>query len=351
MKLIHLADVHLGSKIDSKFPKDVSDALKTEIHVAFMNVIEYAKQNGISVIMISGDLFDSDHPFKKDKDLFYSVVEKNPDIDFLYLRGNHDDGENSIEFANLKTFSGEWQNYTYGDVVISGIEFTKENYSAMYSLLSLDANKKNIVMMHGQVSDSVGYESVCLKKLANKNVDYLALGHVHIPSLKKLDDRGEYAYCGCLVGRGFDEIGKRGFYVVDTDYMKNVEFVSLSSRTIYKVEVDVSNTNGIWDVKQAVKNAVDFSEKDIYRIELTGRINYDLWNVESEIKEFFAKNALFIDVKNNTKRYVDPKIYENDKTLRGEFVKTVYKNTDLTDDEKAEIVTIGLRALNGEEIF
>ena len=90
MKIIHTADVHLGSKIESKLPKDKSDIRKAEVRQAFNNMVEYAIQNDISIIMISGDLFDSTRPLKKDKDFFYNVVRNNPDIEFIYLRGNHD---------------------------------------------------------------------------------------------------------------------------------------------------------------------------------------------------------------------------------------------------------------------
>ena len=47
-------------------------------------------------------------------------------------------------------------------------------------------------------------------ELKNKNIDYLALGHVHKYKMEKLDNRGIYCYSGCLEGRGFDECGDKG---------------------------------------------------------------------------------------------------------------------------------------------
>ena len=46
-----------------------------------------------------------------------------------------------------------------------------------------------------------------------KNIDYLALGHVHEYRSGQLDGRGVWAYSGCPEGRGFDETGKNAFAV------------------------------------------------------------------------------------------------------------------------------------------
>ena len=120
-------------------------------------MVEKAAGYGAKVIVLAGDVFDSDRPLKKDKEFFYSVVKNNPDIDFLYLRGNHDNLEScSEDLDNLKTFTGEWSGYSYGNVEFYGLETAAENYSSMYSSLKLDPAKINIVILHGQKSDSVG---------------------------------------------------------------------------------------------------------------------------------------------------------------------------------------------------
>lgn len=118
-------------------------------------------------------------------------MRNNPDIDFLYLRGNHDNQESyDEELDNLKTFSPEWTSYSYGDVVFSGIETVAENYSSMYSTINLNPEKTNIVILHGQKSESVGDGKINILKLKNKNIDYLALGHIHSASSGKIDERG-----------------------------------------------------------------------------------------------------------------------------------------------------------------
>ena len=217
MKIIHTADIHLGSKMDSRFGKTVSDERKAEVRNTFRRLVEYAKEEGVAVVMLCGDIFDSDRPFKKDKDFFYSVIKSTPEIDFLYLKGNHDTDDKLPEVLpeNLKLFSDKWTSYAYENTVISGTEITAANASSYPAALSLRKDTLNIVMLHGQASDGAG-GSVNLKKLKNRNIDYLALGHIHKPSEGVLDERGVYVYCGCLEGRGFDETGEHGFVLLDT---------------------------------------------------------------------------------------------------------------------------------------
>ena len=97
MRIIHTADIHLASKLDSKFDKDTSSTRKVELRSAFKRLVDHAKLANINYILLSGDIFDSDNPSKKDKDYFYGVIKSNPDITFFYLKGNHDIANTNIE--------------------------------------------------------------------------------------------------------------------------------------------------------------------------------------------------------------------------------------------------------------
>ena len=67
MKFIHCADLHLGSKISSKFPKEISEERRAEVRNSFRRMVGYANENAIDVIVLAGDVFDSEKPFKKDR--------------------------------------------------------------------------------------------------------------------------------------------------------------------------------------------------------------------------------------------------------------------------------------------
>ncbi len=346
MKIIHAADVHLGAKINS-FPKEISEGRKTEVRNTFSRMVDYAKENQIPVVMLCGDIFDREKPYKKDTDtdFFYDVIKSAPEIDFLYLRGNHDSEGERRELPNLKTFSNEWTYYTYGDTVIAGIELGKENVLSYPSTLSLAAEKQNIVMLHGQIGGEIA-----LGKLRDKHIDYLALGHIHEYSAGEIDGRGRYAYSGCLEGRGFDETGEKGFVVLDTEEKLIPVFQPFSLRKINSVRIDVSGLTEGHAMARLAKEQISFQKTDIYRLELVGEVEAELDEFAGDVREYLARECAYIRVKDCTKKKIDYVAYAYDTSLRGEFVRTVGERQDLTEEERAQIVAYGLKALAGREV-
>ena len=57
----------------------------------------------------------------------------------------------------------------------------------------------------------------------------------------------------------------------------------------------------------------------------------------------------YLEVKDETRLFVDYEQYAKDASLKGEFVRLVYGNDAYTSVEKAEIIQCGTAALNGEE--
>lgn len=353
MKIIHTADIHLGAKMDSVFPKEISNRRKEELRNTFKRMVEYAQNNGVGVMMLCGDVFDTDAPFQKDKEFFYSVVRNNPEIDFLYLKGNHDVAESRSgeDIPNLKTFSSEWTCYTYGNVAISGIEISSENSTSLYSALSLNKDGVNIVMLHGQVGDTSGKDKINLKKLRDKNIDYLALGHVHKPQLNvKLDDRAAYSYSGCLEGRGFDEVGTHGFVLLDAGEKITQTFIPFAEREIVEADVDITGVEEAYKAFRKVRDSVSFDRKNIYRINLVGEIEFDVDALDKDVAKYLSSDCFFVTVKDKTGKKLDVSFYEKDTSLKGEFVRCVYNNPDYSEEDKKRIIAYGLKALKGGTI-
>ena len=344
MKIIHCADIHLGAPING-FPKEISEARKREVRNTFLRMVDYARENGVKLILLSGDVFDRDKPFKKDVDFFYGVVESNPDIDFFYLRGNHDSEGEARALANLKTFSCEWQSYEYGELAISGIELVDTNKISLYSTLSLNARKKNIVMLHGQLGEEIN-----LVKLREKNIDYLALGHIHSYADGSVDGRGRYAYSGCLEGRGFDETGAKGFVLIDVADTLTYAFKPFSQRCIEEIELDVSGLQDGYQMARLARAKIPFKKENIYRIRLVGEVDAQTEEFAKDAERALESDCAYVSVKDKTKKKIDYAAYDGDNSLKGEFVRTVLSSADYTEEEKAQIIAYGLKALVGREV-
>ena len=351
MKFIHCADVHLGSKMEAKLPKKKAEERRREVADTFRRMVEYAQQEGVRAILLCGDVFDSDSPFKRDKEVFYNIIKGYPEIDFLYLRGNHDGQESYTEgLDNLKLFSETWSGYDYGDIRIEGLEISPENSLSMYSTLALEEGKKNIVMLHGQVASSVGNEKIHVGKFAEKHIDYLALGHIHSHSENRLDDRGRYAYSGCLEGRGFDECGEKGFVLLEVEEEIQSTFIPFAKRKIEEWEVDVTGVENSFSAYQLVKGQVPFSPANLYRIRLIGEVAFDRETLAEDVERYLAEDAYFVSVKDKSVQKIDPRAYAGDLSLKGEFVRSVLERQDWDEERKSKVIALGLKALAGREL-
>ena len=58
MKIMHMADVHLDSKLSRYQDREKAKSRRNEILLTYRNAVNYAVENDIEVIIIAGDLFD-----------------------------------------------------------------------------------------------------------------------------------------------------------------------------------------------------------------------------------------------------------------------------------------------------
>lgn len=352
MKIFHLADLHLGSEMNARLSKERARIRREEICIAFDRVVERAKRENVRAILLSGDVFDVSVPTARDKEFFYDVVRQAPDILFFYLKGNHDDAEVSENLPNLKTFTTDaWTTYDLDDgVTVSGIELSAGNSDSYYDGLRLDTNKTNIVMLHGQVAESKGEEKIHIKSLAGKGIDYLALGHIHSYQDGRLDARGAYAYAGCLEPRGFDELGAKGFVCLEAGQGVSYAFEESSVRRAYLKELHVSGLTGIAELLQKAENELTISEDDILRLVLVGEAAFDMDGAVNILQNRWREKCFALSVKDETEKALDLSKYTGQVSIEAEFVRVVMANERLTERQKKEVISLGLKALSGGKL-
>ena len=359
MKIIHCSDLHLDSKMETNLNKEKAKERKNEILLTFEKMVDFAKKNGVKVIIIAGDMFDKKNISVKAKKIVKNQIILNPEIDFLYLKGNHDE-INFIEEeeeipSNLKLFNEkEWVTYKYGDIVITGIEIGKQNNYNIYNSLILEKNDINIVVMHGQESQNDvkdKTEIINLKELKNKNIDYLALGHIHTFKQEKLDNRGIYCYSGCLEGRGFDECGEKGFVLLDIeDKQIKTQFIPIAKRTLHEINIDITGVTENYDIEQKIEEGTNkISKDDLIKIVLKGKVEAGTTRDIDYLKKKYEDRFYCIKIYDETTLNIDYMKHQNDASLKGEFIRLVLEQ-DLTDEEKGKIINTGIKALLGEEV-
>lgn len=354
MKLIHTADLHLGSKMESKFPSETAKLRRGELRNSFVRMIDRAKELGAEAILIAGDAFDASPATPADAAFFFDAIENNPDLTFLYLRGNHDRNV-AIRSGckNLVTFSDRWTSWSCKEVAVSGIEMTKENCETLYDDFTPVPGKINIVTLHGRLGSSPAPDAVALPRLADRGIDYLALGDYHAQQDGKLGARGIWAYPGCPEGRGFDEPGEKGFLLVTAENgVVKREFIPHACRTLHEIDCDLSSASGEYDAIELARKAIAAIPKtDPVRLNLTGSVGFDRTNLKENAEERFRGEGgrFFVSVKDKTSLARDLESMRDELSLRGEFLRLLDAK-ELPEIEKSAILELGLLALSGQPL-
>ncbi len=349
MRFIHCADIHLDAPLRSVFSAGDAKAYRQEVLNNFARLVRFADENGFDGLLISGDLFDSNCTSAKTVRYVLDLFRKYPDLGIYYLAGNHDEnGFSGIDDLpeNLHLFGKSWKYYKIDNIRIAGgSEPNQDN-------LKLPTDTVNIVLLHGQVDgNGKGEYAVSLRKLRDKNIDYLAMGHIHERKEFQIDARGVACYSGCLMGRGFDECGQKGYIEIEVNGSKiGHRFVPFAPHTFFERRVDIGNCHGTFDTENLVADETkDIDKNDFCRLILTGSVSIDdkpdISALESALHDRFA----LLRIKDETTLAINPADYANDISLKGEFVRQVLAS-ELDEKTKERVILCGIRALRGEEL-
>lgn len=365
MKIIHCADLHLDSQLTTHLTPQKVQERRAELLANFGRLVEYARINKVTAIIIAGDLFDTPIISLTARNMVLDNIKKYPALQFYYLAGNHENDSfaNSLSDLpeNLHLFGAKWKNYRLGNdewpIIISGLDLNDPDFQPPLEAPSLAADNFNLVVLHGQISlyGQQSDDNIILRNFENKQIDYLALGHLHQFQDGDLFPRGKYCYAGCLEGRGFDELGQHGFVELDINEKSHQwehHFVPFAKRELYQIKVQITGCQTTLAVLEKIKAELEhqqISATALLKIILIGQTTltseHDLIQLQNILKHeyYFVK---MIDQSTPQINYAD---FVNDISLKGEFVRLVQQDLQLSEQQRAAIIKCGLQALNGED--
>lgn len=354
MRIIHTSDIHLDSPLTTHLSSDRVRERKRELVATFQRTVEHAERLDAIGYIIAGDLFDTEKVTRSSLENIIAIMERVPQINFFYLFGNHEKRmliESGVELPkNLRLFDDEWTYYRIDDVVIAGRCTTSKD---MFKTLKLDPSRRNIVVLHGELCDrSDDGGAIGIKEIEGLPIDYLALGHYHTYSATSIGQRCTAVYSGVPEGRGFDEVGEKGVVMLEVDkFGIRHEFIKTAKRTLRIQEVDVSRTKRGVDVEEAVSAEIRGLDRgDLVRLLLVGERELTTTLDTGAIYDRFKDNFYYFEVKDATRVRISADDFKNDRSLKGEFIRSVIADEGLSDAMKEKVITTGLRALLGESI-
>jgi DNA repair exonuclease SbcCD nuclease subunit len=213
--------------------------------------------------------------------------------------------------------------------------------------------------LHGEIArgeQENEYNPLTLEEIRNSKLDYLALGHRHGFSNVKREGETFYAYSGCPEGRGFDELGEKGIIIGEVyKGYNNLKFRAISQRVYELIEVDLTGINSQEEILRSIISSVDEKKrvKNFYKVILKGEVYSDLpiniKKLQYRLKEIFY----YIKIIDETTVKLDYDMVKNENSLRGIFLRKVYKKLEEEPDNKESLeraLKLAFNALREEDI-
>ncbi len=356
--IVHAADFHLDSSFAGLSPQRASQR-RAEQRELLGDVFALAEQNKAQVILLAGDLLDSDNAYYETTEQLRQLCRESS-AEIFISPGNHDFFSQSSPYGamiwpdNVHIFrSGRISAFELPKLGLRvyGAGFTRADSPALLDGFSAaDDGMINIMVIHGQLGGTT-YNPISDQQIEASGLDYLALGHTHsFSGILKLGQT-HFAYPGCPEGRGFDETGSKGVILGSVSkHNVRLDFVPIARRRYEIVSIDLTGSD---DHVQTVADALPGDTGDhIYRIILTGE-TADPPDVAT-LTTSFEGRFYGLQIKDHTSRLTSIWDGENDQTLRGEFLTRLRRrwNSAASEEEKQQIelaVRFGLAALDRKE--
>lgn len=370
MKIIHLADLHIGKRVNEFSMIDDQKHILNQI----LEIIDKEKPDAV---IIAGDVYDKQVPSIEAVELldsFISDISKRKTTTFI-ISGNHDSAERLAFGSSLMAmgkiyispvYNGKISKYTlkndFGSANFYLLPFVKpshvkrffpdekiESYTDAIKVvvdnLKLDTSEINILIAHQFVTGASRTESeeISVGGLDNvdasvfEDFDYVALGHIHRP--QKIGTE-RIRYCGTPLKYSFSEVN-------DT---KSVSIIEINSKEDFNLRMiplipkrDMRKIRGTYE-ELTTKNSYENTNTDDYiHVTLT-----DEFNVADAIQKLrvIYKNIMKLEYDNmrtreSRKINLDDMVIENKNPLEifSEFYK-LQNNKEMNDEQKEIIKKI-----------
>lgn len=352
MKFLHLADLHLGKRVDeTSFYEDQRFLIDEILRVAL--------ENGVFAVIIAGDIYDKSTPSAEAVtllDTLLSSLAKN-DIRAYIVSGNHDSAER-LSYANgIFRNSGIYINGVYSgspEVVtaecggervnfyllpffkpVNARRFYPDKEIITYSqameitLSSVPVNKDetNILVTHQLVTGSKqsGSEELniggidAIDPAAFSAFDYVALGHIH---KRQSFCGGKIVYPGTPVKYSLSEAADE----------KDVTLVTVSGKSVKAERVKIKHLRDLREIRAPFDEVIKGESDDYVYISLT-----DEQEIPEAVKDLQKKYPHLMRVRYDNRRTRESGIVEAEdivsplSALNGLYLKQ--NNADMSEEQ------------------
>jgi DNA repair exonuclease SbcCD nuclease subunit len=363
LKFIHAADFHLDSAFGALSAQQAAARRRESRELAF-RLANYVNSQGVQLVLLAGDLFDSASSFRDTGEQLAAALGQMEAPVFI-APGNHDwygsgspwltvPWPKNVHIFKEPTLTAvdlpDW------NLTVHGAAFTSaEQAEGFLTGFTAPAdNRIHFGLLHGELDPAEArYDPIRREEIAASGLSYLALGHIHKRTEPLTCGRTLCAWPGCPEGRGFDELGEKGFYegTLGDDGTVSLTFVPFAGRRYEILEVDITGK----DPRAAIEAALPGdTARHLYRILLTGETGEGGVNAAA-LRESLADRFYTLEIRDHTRVAEDIWARAEEDSLRGLFLRDLRQKWQAakTEEERETVtqaVRFGLAALDHRDL-
>jgi len=319
VRFIHSSDLHLGAPY-SMLPRHVADRRRADQRETLGRIVDLAVNSSekADLLLIAGDLFDSDHPSLRDVTFVRMQFERlgREGVRVFMIPGNHDPWRernfwSRAAFPNVRLFTQpkfECEEIRGLRLTVYAIAPDPSNFSKN-QLAAFDgavAAGPSILLHHGSWLNFSGESADC-HPFSSDDVrrlpfSYVALGHYH--ASRQVDGRAAYPGTPDAVGFSRNDLGPRYVMVgtIDADGRVDAHPHKINAVSHVMEEIDCT-AESYQSLRQRVERLL---EPTAYvRIRLTGRPATDVIASAEKLQDELRDMAAFLSIESEFSNVAD----------------------------------------------
>ena len=320
MKILLCSDVRLGAVCTENLDVKLSHKWQAARTEKLAELIDQAAQNNAAYVALFGNMFGQERVSESVIDALFRAVKEDGNIQVLAF-----------------LIADEFNRIAYRNDVPENLHLictqTADSYTDDNIALRID---KGVVEL--QLADN---DPIFIKKELESGFVVSGLKeNQSIPSFEPVGfEDAEGLVCGYGILEWADE--ELGQYVIT----KNQKYA-------YKaIELKILPGDGQKEILRKINAAVKDVDIDTFlRIAIVGRSAFGLTLNGDALEAQLQNRIFFVEVYDNTIMDIDEEAFENDISLRSEFVRLALQDDSLSEAERNRLISCGWNALNGKEV-
>lgn len=222
LKILHGADLHLDTPFAS-LPQTLADRRRQQQLELLDHLTRLCRE--VDLVLLAGDVLDARQARPETAALLRQTFAR-WQVPVFISPGNHDPFTadsvwSTVQWPeNVHIFSGPMSAVELPGLRcrVWGAAFReRESDCLLRAVPPAEDGFLEVGVLHGDPVEPGPYGYLPAEAICGCGLDYLALGHIHRAALPRQLGRTWYGWPGVPLGRGFDETGEKGVFLVELD--------------------------------------------------------------------------------------------------------------------------------------